>query len=339
MSIVFAILKIIGIVLLALFLLVLFLLLLLLFAPVRYRVKLVLEGAVPDVEASASYLFPLLRFHFSYREKEGANGHLRLLWFSFPKEEKQEKEDKPKKQHSKPTEKAQMRQPPEQTSAPPKQEQIPKKQPVGSFSEEDDEEEEELYDFDFSDEMEQIPMLPASPIKRETKKENKTNKTEHNIHLISWIWHLFHRIKEAVLRLYDRIKHFQQEWAQTTDKVKRLKQLYDAELTKLAIKGVKKEVFYVLKKERPQKIRGFIRFGCSDPAQTGELLGAASMFYAYFGSSLKLYPDFNEACLSVDILIKGRLRLIYPVVAVIKLFFNRALKKTIKRYKHITGGN
>lgn len=337
MSIVFVILKIIGIVLLALFLLVLFLLLLLLFAPVRYRVKLVSQGAVPNVEASASYLFPLLHFRFSYQEKEGANGHLRLLWFSFPKEEKQEKEDKPKKQHSKPTEKAQMRQPPEQAPAPAKKEQAPKKQPVGSFSEED--EDEELYDFDFSDEMEQIPTLPASPIKRETKKEKKRKKTEHNIHLISWIRHLFHRIKEAVLRLYDRIKRFQQEWAQTTDKVKRLKQLYDAELTKLAIKGLKKEVFYVLKKERPQKIRGFIRFGCSDPAQTGELLGAASMFYAYFGSSLKLYPDFNEACLSVDILIKGRLRLIYPVVAVIKLFFNRALKKTIKRYKHITGGN
>ena len=339
MSIVFAILKIIGIVLLALFLLVLFLLLLLLFAPVRYRVKLVSQGAMPNVEASASYLFPLLHFRFSYREKEGANGHLRLLWFSFPKEEKQEKEDKPKKQHSKPTEKAQMRQPPEQAPAPAKKEQAPKKQPVGSFSEEDEEEDEELYDFDFSDEMEQIPTLPASPIKREIKKEKKRKKTEPNIHLISWIRHLFHRIKEAVLRLYDRIKHFQQEWAQTTDKVKRLKQLYDAELTKLAIKGVKKEVFYVLKKERPQKIRGFIRFGCSDPAQTGELLGAASMFYAYFGSSLKLYPDFNEACLSVNILIKGRLRLIYPVVAVIKLFFNRALKKTIKRYKHITGGN
>ena len=86
MSIVFAILKIIGIVLLALFLLVLFLLLLLLFAPVRYRVKLVSQGAMPNVEASASYLFPLLHFRFSYREKEGANGHLRLLWFSFPKE-------------------------------------------------------------------------------------------------------------------------------------------------------------------------------------------------------------------------------------------------------------
>ena len=104
-----------------------------------------------------------------------------------------------------------MRQPPEQAPAPAKKEQAPKKQPVGSFSEEDEEEDEELYDFDFSDEMEQIPTLPASPIKREIKKEKKRKKTEPNIHLISWIRHLFHRIKEAVLRPYDRIKHFQQE--------------------------------------------------------------------------------------------------------------------------------
>lgn len=336
MSIVFAILKIIGIVLLVLILLVLVLLALLLFAPLRYRVKLVLEGAVPDVEASASYLFPLLRVRFSYREREGANGRIRLLWFSFPKEEKQEKEDKPKKQHNKLPEKSRM---PEQTTAPPKEEQATKKQPVGSFSEEEDEEEDELYDFDFSDEMEQVPTLPKASIKREPKKETEMEKPKQNIHWFSSIRHFFHRIKEAVLRLYDRLRHFQQEWTQTTDKVKRLKHLYDAELTKLAIKGVKKEVLYVLKKERPQKIRGFIRFGCSDPAQTGELLGAASMFYAYFGSSLKLYPDFNEACLSADIVIKGRLRLIYPVVAAIKLFFNRALKKTIKRCKHIIGGN
>ena len=45
----------------------------------------------------------------------------------------------------------------------------------------------------------------------------------------------------------------------------------------------------------PKKVRGWIHFGTSDPAQTGEILGAVSILFAMYGQGVRVLPDFDQA--------------------------------------------
>ena len=90
---------------------------------------------------------------------------------------------------------------------------------------------------------------------------------------------------------------------------------------------------------KPRVIKGSVHYGFHDPAITGEVLAGISMFYPVVAPHFEIVPDFLEACFEGEVTIKGHIRLIHVALAAVTLFLDRTIKKTIKRFQRITGGN
>ena len=86
----------------------------------------------------------------------------------------------------------------------------------------------------------------------------------------------------------------------------------------LSIKGIFDKI-KLLKHIFPQKVRGWIHFGTSDPAQTGEILGAVSILFAMYGQGVRVIPDFDQAVFEEKVELRGSLMGIILLILVIRV--------------------
>ena len=75
----------------------------------------------------------------------------------------------------------------------------------------------------------------------------------------------------------------------------------------------------LLKHIFPKKVRGWIHFGTSDPAQTGEILGAVSILFAMYGQGVRVIPDFDQAVFEGKVELRGSLMGIILLILVIRV--------------------
>lgn len=75
----------------------------------------------------------------------------------------------------------------------------------------------------------------------------------------------------------------------------------------------------LLKHIFPKKVRGWIHFGTSDPAQTGEILGAVSILFAMYGQGVRVIPDFDQAVFEGKVELHGSLMGIILLILVIRV--------------------
>lgn len=87
------------------------------------------------------------------------------------------------------------------------------------------------------------------------------------------------------------------------------------EIVRLLLKNGGKLLRHIL----PRKIRGRIHFGTSDPAQTGEILGAVSVLFAMYGQGIRIVPDFDQAVFEGEAELQGHLRGIVLLILVIRM--------------------
>ena len=68
---------------------------------------------------------------------------------------------------------------------------------------------------------------------------------------------------------------------------------------------------------RPRKIKGNIRFGFENPANTGEVLGILGIIYPVLPRKLTIIPDFNQSVLEGSLEARGR---VYGIFFLIRYF-------------------
>ena len=109
------------------------------------------------------------------------------------------------------------------------------------------------------------------------------------------------------------------------------KTLWDEKECKPAIKHVLKELWYLLKKIKPSKIEGNVIFGTGDPASTGQAVGAIAALYGIFPEKMHITPDFEEKKYEGTIRAKGKIRLIWVVIIVVKLIIDKNFRYVVKK--------
>lgn len=119
---------------------------------------------------------------------------------------------------------------------------------------------------------------------------------------------------------------------------KELITLLEKDVTKDALRDLKKEISFFLKIFRPKKLEGYVEFGTGDPASTGQLLGMISVFYFGYFPDVALYPIFNERKFSTELFVKGRLSLGKVLGCLLRLYGNRKIKYVLKKISNL-GGN
>ncbi len=83
----------------------------------------------------------------------------------------------------------------------------------------------------------------------------------------------------------------------------------------------------------PRKVSGNVRFGFDDPYRTGQVLAAVSPFYSIYGKSLALDPVFDGTALDGEIHIRGRIRAATLLWIAVRVFLNRNFRKLLREWR------
>lgn len=289
LSVVLTILKIIGIVLLSVLGLIIFILLLVLFVPIRYRINASKTSETDKFKASGkvTWLLHLLNVHISYPSDE-----MFMIRISFFKLYPRKHKDKTIKT-SKP--------PKAGKSKPHKEEQI---------SEDD---ERIVLAQEIIDKTEEV--LDEVIDENAAEEEKATLKG-----FVNKVCGFLKNIKLTVISVYDKIKS-------VFSKITHIIDVIGSNKFQIGFKKCKKELLKLLKKFIPKKIYGYVKFGFEDPSTTGAVLGYYSLAFPLIGPKLKVLPDFENQVTEFDVSIKGRITIISVLIAALKVYFDKDIKR------------
>ena len=320
LSILLLILKIIGILLLV----ILALLCIILLVPVRYGFELSApEEEGISVKADAGWLLHLISGRVSYLEKK-LSYDVRILGIRFMsndpdylEKKKQKNSDREKKEREKASKSAEKTKnpPPEVSEAeddPPAAE-LPETitdTPAAEVSE--------------SKEEMQTPAEynPARYYEKEkeTGQEKIQEKAEKKL-----------SISERISGILEKLRGIPTKVSEGMEKAENLKNTLEEyqimELLKIGTDTLLSVLHHIL----PYYLKGWIRYGFDDPSLTGYIAGLGAVFYSRYYKSFSLEPDFQRACFAGYCKGKGRIRLGFFLITLIKLL----LKKEVRRLLHL----
>ena len=86
---------------------------------------------------------------------------------------------------------------------------------------------------------------------------------------------------------------------------------------------------------KPRSGSGYVRIGRDDPYSTAQAMQLAAFLYPFYADTIKVIPDFDQSILEGELDIGGRIRLIIPAEAAIRIFFNKELRLMYRKARHI----
>lgn len=146
------------------------------------------------------------------------------------------------------------------------------------------------------------------------------------------------KLWETVRGIPDRIKKIWYGIKKLWYTVGEWRKLLKSERFKAAFRLCKDDAFYIIKKIRPRRIKGFIEFGTGDPASTGQCLGLIAVIYGYIGKKLRIIPDFENKVCNADVVIGGRIPAGKILLKIWHIYRNKNLRMVLRKMEHI-GGN
>ncbi|QJU14482.1 hypothetical protein [Blautia pseudococcoides] len=343
--IILGILKIIGILLLVILCLLLLLLLSLVFVPVRYYGSAYREDGEYEAKVKISWLFHLVFVTGRYgSETEGIQLSIRFLGIPVDVVLKKIAAWSQKRQKKKSKKKSKKK--PELTTAEEKKTAVPEKEGT--------EEQKALLDKgkETAEQAEAVSEQPRSVkqalletkeqagqnAKAATVKQKEEPKPKRNpLDKIRRIFAKTAEILKKIFALPGKIKaafvNFRRTAKEIYGKIKQGKELLSSE----SFLGVKTLIFgelgTLMGHVRPRKLKGDIYFGFDDPALTGQVLAAASIFYPFYGRGFSLHPYFDRVILEGRAQIWGRMYGVIFVRTVWRLFRDSNVKELRKKFR------
>lgn len=303
LQIFFLILKIIGIILAAVLGLAILLLLLVLFVPVRYRAYGVKKEGECRAEAKISWLLHLISVPVAFREGE-LSAKIKILGITLMDltDSGSFEEAEPVPEPAERTEEQKTAQSGERQA----QEHPVEKQ--------------------------------AAPERTSQKKEELEEEEEEKngiffrfLQFLRMIWKFFAGIPRKLKNLKCTFRRFCGKIKRMARKYRAAKEFALDERTKAAVRLVLEQAKIFARQALPRKICGEVRFGTSDPALTGQILGIAGIFYPLFMDNVKVDPDFDQTILEGELFLKGRLRIVSAVRIAWRLFRDKNVRYVYRK--------
>lgn len=146
-----------------------------------------------------------------------------------------------------------------------------------------------------------------------TEKSGLSEKTEKK--------HKADTIKCIIQKICDKIKLL-------SEKKEKIMEAVSDEVHKKAFIKTKNEVFKLLRRWKPKKLKADIHYGFEDPCLTGQVLAGLSVIYPFVGEHLEVEPDFENKVLEGSLQVKGNIRM-FPIVCLLwNLVWCREVRKT-----------
>lgn len=282
MSILFLILKIIGI----LILIPIVLLLILLIFPICYQIEGDFDGKSPKAQIKVSWAVIFLRAKAFYEEE--LNFGIRIFgipiydsrkehWSVFGEHKEKDKKKDKKKHKKRPDSKK------KQNNKKNNKKRVEKKK--STYPSED------VFDLTWDEKSED--KISESKIEKTTDKEKEF---------------FGKRIVNFLKKCYNRCKNFITKISKITNKMEMIGDLFEDEDIIDAVKRIKRYGVNGVKLLLPQKLNAKITFGFEDPYYTGKVLGWTAALIPIYGDHIDITPDFEKRILKGELKIKGRIR-------------------------------
>lgn len=110
------------------------------------------------------------------------------------------------------------------------------------------------------------------------------------------------------------------------EKASSLREMVEDEENQKAVRLLISRVKYLLHHLRFRKFEGRLAFGFEDPAMVGRMLAVLSLFYPLYGECFTITPVFDHTLFEGEIALKGHVRLIHILIAVIQLMMNKKIR-------------
>ena len=144
---------------------------------------------------------------------------------------------------------------------------------------------------------------------------------------------LIDKIRTVFQTIPEKIEKLKQSAEKLAEKKNSLMELIQDADNQSLFRLLWKQTGGVFRHIRPRKLRLYLHFGFQDPSLTGKLLGYASVFYAYYYKTVDLVPEFqtDKLILEGDLYARGRIRAGTLLCKGVRLLFNRGCRKLIKK--------
>lgn len=314
MSILLTILKVIGLILLCILSFLLILLLTVLFVPVRYRVKGVRKAPdfePVDLQLKVSWLLQILSVHYHYPKP----GYFIIRLFGLKiyttdpdKPIKTKKKRKRKNSEKETVPEAEMVQTQESAVT---EESAPEEENTtteGSVGEEDTSETDSVESESIETESEEADEEPT--LKKFFQK------------LID----ILQNIRYTFQKIYDKIKEI-------LHNIKYYTEMIQSDSFQNAFRYSKNELWKLIKKLIPGKIKATLLVGTGDPASTGNILAIHGILYPLIGNHVVITPDFENKIVEGDFLVKGKITLFRILITALRIYFHKDIRRLIKEFK------
>ncbi len=334
LSVILTILKIIGIVLLVLLGIVILLLLLVLFVPIFYRA----EGHVPrtggndsfDAEkirfkASFSWMLFVIRGGIDYPDSKEFT--LRLFGIKILPKKNKEADDKKEK--------------PESEDASKESEDKVTDKEEGFSDKEGDASDKEMT----SQKEEDEPAAENGILEEEKSSDSGEDNTsastasdsgeDDSKSLLDILWDIIEKTESFLKTPQNVFEKIQYTIYRVCGKITMIKSTLENDIFKRAFELVKKRLIKIIKMILPDKCDIKVLFGSGDPADTAQIFGTYAALYPVLYDKIRLEPSFDEKVVMADGSVKGHITLFTILYGVLVCYFNRDVKKVIKRFKKI----
>ena len=152
---------------------------------------------------------------------------------------------------------------------------------------------------------------------------------------LSFLRKIFDTIVKIIKVPQDVFSKIQYTTSRIYDKINMVKNTLSNDIFKRAFEVTKKQLIKVLKMIIPRKFKANFLVGLEDPTVTADILAGYGVLYPLFVNKVFLVPEFDRQVIKGDIHIKGRITVFTLVYAAAILYFNKDVKKTVRRFKKI----
>lgn len=146
---------------------------------------------------------------------------------------------------------------------------------------------------------------------------------------------IFSRISKKRKAFSEKWNHFLEKLREVGKKKDALLKVYHSPRFTVAKKDAISYIRVLLGIVKPRHLQGNVQFGLSDPAATGQALGLLSLALPLYDDYLVISPDFEQACLRGNLSGDGKIRLFPVVKLALKVIFNKNLIKVTKKVQTI----
>lgn len=324
LAIILSILKIIGIVLLAILGIVLFMVILILFVPIRYR----LDALVPETEfdkgfdvekisASArfSWFIHIVSGGIDYPEKK--EFYVKLFGIKIiPSGKKQKEKENSKKNDndiSSDNDEKEIDDKIEEKEDSEKLSYVEKSEMDGAKSEDNEKE----------------------PDDTTEKEETSDIKNEESRAFIEIITDFFEKVEHIIKTPQDVLQKMQYTISRVCGKIEMIKSTLENDIFKRAFALCKKKIIRMLKMILPDKTDIELMLGTGDPADTAGVMAFYGALYPFLYDKVRFDPDFERSVVKADVHLKGHITVFVILYCLLVCYFNKDVKKVIRRFKKI----